>query len=251
MDVRDNNLKDAVGLIDVMLTLIVVGIIFSLTIPVLSKSSYEKEVISGFVTFNDNLQIAINQWKKEINCPFKAGMCIKLQNEINFVNPDFNQIGKYLKIVEKVNPDTSEKQYLPLKTWNYYGTGRSIYDFQTNKKRDVYLLLNGMVVSVLTDKDGYWLIADVNGRRPPNRIGKDTFHFCIGYDENNEIAYFPKYNTDDGLCGFLDPNNKSNCNTNNINPRIDGGASPSSYVLLNKKLPDFAALSYKIKGFRK
>lgn len=244
-------MKNAGGLLDVLLTLFVIGIIFSLTIPVLTKNNYEKEVITGFVTFNNDLQTAIDQWKKEINCPFKTGVCLKLQKELNFVNPDFTQINKYLRIVEKVDQNSNEKNYIPLKTLNYYGTGRSIYDFQTNRKRDVYLLLDGMVFSVLTDNDGYWLVVDVNGKKPPNRIGKDTFHFCVGYDTNSDVTYFPKHNTEDGLCGFLDPSNKTKCSPNNVNPLIKGGASPSSYVLINKKLPDFAALSTKISGFKK
>lgn len=243
-------MKNAFSLIDIMLTLIVIGILFSLTIPVVNKNNYEHDVITGIKTFNSDLQSAIDQWKQELNCPYKSGTCIKLQKELLYINPNFNQIGKYLKIGEKISPNSNDQSFLPFKTLNYPGTAKSIYDFRTNNKRDVYLLLNGMAFSVLTDNDGYWIVVDVNGKKPPNRIGKDTFHLCVGYDTDNDITFYPKVNTNDGLCGFMEPNRETKCNPNNIDPRLSGGASPLPYVIANQKLPDFVSLSKKFKGFK-
>lgn len=243
-------MKKGFSLIDIILTLIIVGILFSLTIPVAKKDKYEQEVIVGIKTFNNDLQNAVDTWKQEINCPFKAGTCLIIQKELLSINPDFNQIGTNLKIVEKISQNSNDQSLLPFKTLNYQGTTKSIYDFRTNKKRDVYLLLNGTILSVLTEKDGYWIVVDINGKKPPNRIGKDTFHLCIGYDTDNDISYYPKVNTNDGLCGFLDPNRETSCNPININSRVSDGASPLTYAIINQKLPDFVMLSKKIKGFK-
>lgn len=244
-------MKRGISLVEVLITMTIVGIIFSLTIPTLSKKNYSDEALKGFDIFNKSLQGAIDQWKVEIGCPLKAGECIRLQKEINLVQPDFNQIMQHLKVTDKIDKNSSSISYIPAETLNYYGNAKSIYDFKTNNKRDVYMLVNGMVFSVLPDDEGYWIIADVNGKRPPNRIGKDTFHFTIGYDTDSDINYYPKNKTEDGLCGHLNGTHHIKCNPENTNPLKDGGASPSMYVLLNKKLPNFEQLSKTVSGFQK
>ncbi len=243
-------MKKAINLVDVLISLTVISVIFSLTLPVLNYKAMEREVLIGFNNFNDTLQSAITQWKTEINCPYKAGMCIKLQQKYNSVNPDFKQLEPYLKLYGKIDKKTQDISLLPFKTLDYSGKYRSTYNFRTNEKRDVYMLINGVVFSVLTDNSGYWIIVDVNGKRPPNRIGKDTFHLTVGYNTESDINYYSKSRTTDGLCGILAGNRSIKCDPSNINPKIGNGASPTAYLVAFNKLPDFNLLSRQIDDFK-
>lgn len=244
------NMKRALTLVEMLITMAIISFIFTLTLPILNTSTYKKEVIDGFNTFNSDLENAIKAWKTDFICPFNAGKCIVMQRDVYQNKTNFNQIGKYLNIYKKIDKNTNDISLLPLKTLDYSGKYKSTYDFRTNKKRDVYLLSNGIIFSVLSDNDGYWIIVDTNGKKPPNRIGKDTFHLTIGYDTNSDINYFAKNKTDDGICGHLKKDIKINCDANNLDPNTEYGASPTAYFVLNGKLPDFVELSKNIPNFK-
>lgn len=243
-------MKKGINLVDILITMAIMSVIFSLTLPILTNKSYEKEVLVGFDNFNTTLQGSIDTWKSSIFCPFKVGKCIQIQKNYYSVQPNFNQIGQYMNIYLNIDKHTNDISYLPEKTLDYSGKNRSTYDFRKNNKREVYMLLNGIVFSVLPDSEGYWIIVDVNGKKPPNRIGKDTFHLTVGYNTDSDINYYAKNKTNDGICGHLDDTAKVNCDGNNVNPNIGNGASPTAYLLINNKLPDFKILSEKIPGFK-
>lgn len=240
--------KKAFSLMDVLLTMIIIGTIFTLTIPVLSRSNNEKELIAGLKNFNIKLEEAISKWKTTTGCPYKVGECFKYTQKTGSDPFDFNLLKPYLNIVEEINSGPSDKFWLPIKTTNYYGNGQSEFDFRSSTNRHIYLMLDGTVFSVAPDTRGFWIVVDVNGKKPPNRIGKDTFHMTIGYD-GNDLNYNALHKTNDGICGHS-IKNQIKCDSNNINPTIGEGASPTSYALLNQKLPDFKLLSETVQNFK-
>jgi hypothetical protein len=85
------------------------------------------------------------------------------------------------------------------------------------------------------NKSGFMLV-DVNGKKAPNRVGKDIFPIGIGAYNNPKYTTVSPYYTEDssatsGLClvrndGVCDPDvcTKTSC-------------SPTAYVLKNGKLP--------------
>lgn len=241
-------LKNAFSLTDVLLTMIVIGIIFTLTIPVLSKRTDDKELIANLKNFSTKLEDAITKWKTSMGCPYKAGECFKFTQKTASEPYNFNLIKPYLNIVDEINSGPSDKFWLPLKTTNYYGNGQSEFDFRSSTNRHIYLMVDGTIFSVAPDTSGFWILVDVNGKKPPNRIGKDTFHMTIGY-EGNDINYNALHKTSDGICGH-GMKNKIKCDPDNTNPTIGEGASPTAYVLLNFKLPDFKALSETLQNFK-
>lgn len=241
--------KNGFNLIDILMAMIVVGVIFTMTIPVLNKKNTSQNIVSELKEFNDILEQAVTQWKTQILCPYKTGECIKTIKETTSLSPDFNQITKYLNIADKVDKGPSNVFWMPEKTLNYYGNDISDYDFRTNAIRSTYILVNGMIFSVEPDDEGFWIVVDVNGKKPPNRIGKDTFHFTIGYNTGNDINFYARETTRDGICGYGYNGNTAKCDPGNLNPTIENGASPTAYTILNQQIPDFAELSKTIPNF--
>lgn len=161
---------------------------------------------------------------------------------------DFNDLKKYLKISKEATVATLAPSWLPEKTLNYRGNSISEFDFRTCKDRNVYMMGNGIIFSVKPDANGFWLLVDVNGKKLPNRIGKDTFHFTIGYT-STDINYNAREKTSDGICGHGE-NGTIKCDPNIIDPSNVLGASPTAFVIQNKRLPDYKALSSSIPDFK-
>jgi hypothetical protein len=242
--------KKAYNLIDVLLTMVVIGIIFTLTIPVLTMETIDKTIISRLGKFNSTLQDAVNEWKTQNNCLYKVGVCFEFQNKLLGQKPDFNKILQYLNGVEQINKNTYGINLLPEKTLNYYGTDISEFDFRTNNSRNVYIFLDGTIFSIASDEEGFWIVADMNGKKPPNRIGKDTFHFTIGYGNRNDVNPYARDKTLDGICGHGYREVTISCDPNNANPTIGNGASPTAYVIIKNELPDFKSLSKTVSNFK-
>jgi hypothetical protein len=243
------NMKNGFSLADVLITMIIVGVIFMFTIPVLNKKQ-EYNIVPDLYDFNSKLESAVHSWKDSIGCPFNVQRCLGFQNVLFHTPADFSQISKYMNVVEQLNVGESDVYWLPLKTLNYYGTEKSDYDFRSSLNRSRYLLIDGKIISVETNKDGFWLLVDVNGKKPPNRIGKDTFHVLVGYSLSSDIHYFAREKTKDGICGSVSMDKTLECDPENVDPTKGNGASPGTYTIINHKLPDFKALSETVPNFK-
>ncbi len=94
---------------------------------------------------------------------------------------------------------------------------------------------------------GFAMYVDVNGKKNPNRIGKDVFPITVGFWPGKDVyyqAYYgPQYHNTLGLC--ID---SSQCDPSNVDPEFGSGADPTAYVILNQKLPDYKALAAKYPG---
>lgn len=244
------SMKNGFSLADVMMTLLIMSVLFLFTIPVLNNDTNGKEIVNDLYDFNSVLEEAVNHWKADIGCPFKVQRCLGFQ-QILFHSPaNFDQISKHMKVVDQIGTGVSDIYWLPYKTFDYYGHDVSDYDFRTSTNRSRYLLTDGKIISVQTDRDGFWLLVDVNGKKPPNRIGKDTFHILIGYSLSSDINYYPKVKTKDGLCGSNFSERNVDCDPSNFDPTKGNGASPGPYTLIYHQLPDFKSLAESIPNFR-
>lgn len=247
--------KFAHMLLDTLLTLAIIAVIASLTLPPLLDRSESKHIIENFLNFNDTLEQSVKQWKSNILCIDDAYTCLTKQNLSDDNCANFDQIAKYMQVGEKIsNTANSEGVFwLPEQTYEYNG------DMQTGNLGGVsklstgtcrYVFLNGMTMSVDVDPAGFNIQVDVNGKRPPNRMGKDTFPFIIGNIPGQDIYYYPYYSqpqtNTEGLCMLP----ASNCDPNNYDPTVKNGASITTYMILNHKLPDFERLSQTVQGFK-
>lgn len=240
----------AFTLAEVLITLGIIGLIAALTIPTLINIYQERQMVTGLLKFNATLQQAVQLWKEDIGCHDDAYSCLASQgNADNDIN-SFNQIGQFLKIVSTAT-QTNSANWLPDNTQNYYG---NIETTNYGKVAHVgcgagaFLLPDGTTFSVDIDAAGFEITVDVNGKKPPNRIGKDTFPLFIGEKSGKDIWYYKYWNSNStGLCLYQAYG--ANCKPYNADPTVGFGASPTSYVILNNKLPDFYALSQTVSGF--
>lgn len=243
-------MKKGFNLTDILLTLIIVGTLIMLSISIINKNDWEKDIVPKLYEFNSTLESSVQLWKADIGCFYNVKTCLYLQKTIFGTSPDFNQISKFMNVVEKIESGPSETYWLPIKTFNYYGTEISDYDYRSNANRSRYLLLDGKIISVQTDDNGFWILVDVNGKKPPNRIGKDTFHVIVGYSPSNDINYYAREKTRDGLCGPNYGQDTIECDPNNTNPLMGNGASPGAYTIIHHKLPDYDSISKTVPGFQ-
>ena len=83
------------------------------------------------------------------------------------------------------------------------------------------------------------IVFDINGVKPPNRVGKDQFATSL-YSYNNYYKSLNPYVSYAGAAGYL-----GICYISASGPcNSDDGHSPTAYVLANDKLPDFKAMGY-------
>jgi len=245
----------AFTLAEVLITLGIIGVVAALTIPTLVNAYQEREMVTGLLKFNSTLQQAVQLWKNDLDCTEEIATCYAGQSPPDDNCANFDQLGKFLKISTQSDDSNTDHNWLPAGTLDYYGnslasdTWAGVSNNSTDRCR--YLLQDGSTMSVDVDPTGFWLYVDVNGKKLPNRFGKDTFPFVIGYMQdtnypyksNKDVDYYTR-NSAMGLCGI-----DNDCNPKETNPSGDS-ASITSYVVLNSKLPDFKALSQTVSGFK-
>lgn len=242
----------AFTLAEVLITLAIIGVVASITIPSLMQNTQNQACVSALLKFNSNLQQAILLWKQDIGCNDDAYSCLAAQNLSDNVVSNFDQISKFLKI-EKTTSSTTDRSWLPDYTYNYYGDIEDTNTFGRVSKTKYgsigYLLTDGTTFSIDVDSAGFIITADVNGKKPPNRIGKDVFNFIIGCRKGKDIYYYNGASVNSnstGLCAFF----IHSCDPNNIDPTVGNGANPTAYVILNQKPIDFSELSKTVSGMK-
>jgi hypothetical protein len=144
---------------------------------------------------------------------------------------------------------TNTKNWLPDYTLNYYGDQVSCAygSVAHNCSRNyVYLLKDGTTLSMDYSPYFFDMTIDINGKRKPNRIGKDVFNFTVGTSTKKDITYAKYYAT------YSSHNAKGLTaqETENTDPTQGSGANPTYYVILHKQLPDYGALAKIISGFK-
>lgn len=244
-------------LAEVLITLGIIGVVAAMTIPTLIQNSQNRELAAGVLKFNSNLQQAVMLWKVNEGCTSDTTNCILSMGLVND-DPSFLEqtIGPYMSIMDKASGATNTADWLPADTLNYYGqTTTTSYGKVARKgsRNSVYLLKDGMTLSFDAGTTSAAIYVDVNGKKSPNRVGKDVFQFSIGGFHGKDIYYgalFPfssSVNTE-GLCAW-GLGGTTNCDTDNVDPTVGNGANPTEYVILHRELPDYGALSQTVTGF--
>jgi len=256
-DWKKNNLFTfhslAFTLAEVLIVLGIIGIVAEMTIPTLVSSTQEKVEVTGIQKFSATLQQAVMMWKASVDCNEDAAACISYQSLADNDTSAFEKtFGQFMKITDKV-VGANTVDWLPDDTLNYYGNsvaanyGKVAHSGCSNV---VYLLQDGMTLTMDFTPPGFAMYVDVNGKKKPNRIGKDTFPITVGFAGGKDVYYYSYYDASTthntmGLCGLVNL-----CDPNNVNPSVGLGASPTAYTILNGKLPDFKALSQSVAGFK-
>lgn len=256
----------AFTLAEILITLGIIGVVAALTIPTLLQNNQETQMVSGLLKFHSTLQQAILMWKQETSCYESAYRCMLAQDNgaATYYTDFVNRIGKYMQLREQHNVGGADFSYswLPDDTANYYGTysgaavtGGKVANHCTGTN-GIFILADGTTFAMRSENaTSFEIWVDVNGKKPPNRIGKDTFRMLVGGvswstdTQKKDINYCWIYGSGNNLNGLGLCACGGTCNPNETNPTGDA-AMPTSYVLFNKRLPDFKALSGTVGGFK-
>lgn len=243
----NKTIKSGFTLAEVLITLGIIGVVAALTIPVLMNAYQNMQMVSGVKEFSSILENAVRMWKLDINCTDSAYNCLAQQNLPDDTCSNIDQLVKQMRIVSSFPiSGAGTPSWLPIQTLDYSGTAQTgTFGGVSLGSTDMcrYLLANGMTMAIDPDQTRYKIQIDINGKTPPNRMGKDTFPFTVGFLDNTDkrdIFPYPMDANSDGdttgLCSLWDIDI---CNPNNVNPSLSGGASITAYVLFNSKIPNY------------
>lgn len=237
---------------EILITLGIIGIIAAMTLPTIIEKQDEKANVTSLLKFASTISQAVNKYKADTECTSKLSDC--LTGNSDAVCSNFDPIAKNMKIISsaKRGNNTDDISWLPDKAYNYYGEEQSGSYGGISKVTFgdcAYALADGIIFSLDINPTNFDLIVDVNGKKRPNRVGRDIFFFTLGGDANfngtntgwgnsgltKDVYPYPlgnSYNTFKGTCKVT-----MKCNPTNLDPTKNNGASLTSYVLLTKKLP--------------
>lgn len=247
---QENRLCRGFTLAEVLITLGIIGVVAAMTMPSLIQHHKEKETVARLEKFSSTLSQALNLWKAETGCIDEASTCLSYISKGDEKCENFEPIASKMHVIGMVTRDKRNTAgWLPDKAYNYYGE-EQVGNYGGVSKVTIstcaYLLNDGTIFSIDINPTNLDILVDVNGKKLPNRVGQDIFPFTIGGNANfasgggntgltKDIYPYPlgsNYNAFNGLCRI-----NLKCNPENVNPSKENGASPTSYVLLTKKLP--------------
>lgn len=167
-------MKRAFTLAEVLITLGIIGVVATMTIPTLINKyrSYVLEV--QFKKAYSNLSQSILLMKNELGVEKLWKEYVVFDEEKNtYINPQnfYNDFDKYMKVIKKV--DNYE-------ITNYNGTKKTISDIGQDLPKAVYILPDGSSIGRQIGNGAIRFWIDTNGPyKKPNRYGFDIFELRI------------------------------------------------------------------------
>ena len=252
---------------------LVVAVIFGVCAFFGYKYFPEKQIVSKLVSTYEQIEAATNLYLKENNCESGIAGCVSRaegENEWDYMNTEkyFGGIAKHLELEDyacnnifdgknwlNTKPATLLDGSMQTEAWEA-PTGAFQDSYQT--ANCYYLFKNGAVMHVQfpdNQKQSGFGSIDINGKKGPNKIGKDIFPLGWGAAGN------PKHWAAKGLNPFwaedgyatLEGGNGDDYNFTGVQTRPEYRGlcriscpgcecnadvhSPTYYVLQNKKLP--------------
>lgn len=231
----NNCIKKAYTLAEVLVTIAIVGVLATLTIPNINTSTKNKEREAKFQTIYSQLENALQQNDRIYNCYYVPSDTEINNNFYGLKGATLNTTGNtkecralYDKIKESLG-STRECTTTACMPSDYLKKAPNVNKCFSNISQ-VYMLKNGMFITQSTTHSHTFLV-DVNGKQPPNAYGKDVFIFAVklsratgvpdGKDEKGKDVYknlpakveiFPASPTDTGsteACDFPIANERS------------------------------------------
>ena len=164
---RENN---AFTLAEVLITLGIIGVVASMTLPALINQTRAKELQTGLKKAYSVLQTAYNQMS------YDEGQVV---NGINYSNQRFMAVfKKYFKKYKDCGLDDCEPYGTSLRYHTYNNNPLDNFNFDDGQE----MIVDGMFIFVenATRGEDLFISVDVNGLyKKPNRWGHDLFTFQI------------------------------------------------------------------------
>ncbi|MBP3925194.1 type II secretion system protein, partial [bacterium] len=224
----------AFTLAEVLITLGIIGIVAAMTMPALFSKQQEKHLVSGVLKFYSTLSQAVDLLIARND---GADISTIIYDFLDSDATAFDNIAKEMKIIDKcTRAKCYSVQWLPDYALTYSGENKgNQYGISKQVSGDVcYLLADGTTFCLDITPGLYCVTVDVNGKKKPNRVGRDIFSFSVGYRGKKVTPDEAHVNHGNVLTSI---DTSYNCsNPLNLDPE-KGGVCPTSYVLLTKKLP--------------
>lgn len=205
------NYKKAFTLAEVLITLGIIGVVASLTIPTLMKGNQKTQYITGLKKAYSVFNQALKQMTMDNGCTNDL-KCTGLFTTTGGPGAKIfgDEIVKYLKVAQNCDLTTDQHCWADT-TYTYYdGTG-SPTNQNSLGQRYKFTTVDGMSFSIEHSGDSNcttmygwqnnlaqvcgWLYVDVNGLKGPNYMGRDVHRFHIA---NGKGAILYPYGGVDG-----------------------------------------------------
>ena len=191
----------AFTLAEVLITLGIVGVVASLTIPTVVKHHKAKVLETAFKKSVSNLYQAYDLTRQQLGVDDiyqTYVICTSKENCYDKNSLEFREtLEKNLKVTS-----IYKKGFYPLK--NYNGTKLITYNIGMDYPEATKILADGSSFGMNTNSDGVFasihIFIDTNGpNKGPNQYGHDIFKFNIGKDSKLEPLKMKKLYTDEEL----------------------------------------------------
>lgn len=172
------NMKKAFTLAEVLITLGVIGVVASMTMPSLINKYRERQTISAvkvaYSIFSQAYLFVVNEYDSLDN------LVDSTKSDKENAQTMFNELSKYIKKIKSCDNDDNCMGNI-YKTLDGRTMTRAWDDFGNV---ETGILANGMsffIVSTIRSDGKYngQIGVDINGQKGPNQLGVDFFHFYI------------------------------------------------------------------------
>lgn len=264
------NFKLAFTLAEVLITLGIIGVVAAMTIPILFNKCFEIIAVNRVKSLYAKLNESVRVYQDENECIDDIRSCFLAfafkNNQSGYYDSDkaFDGIANYLKVsaVRRVGESTKNIDWLPDVAYDVTGKKptNSALIVGKNQASNIsanYLLIDGTTLTVQINNSncgGSVIVIDINGKRKPNRVGKDQFPIGLGGVVNSEFTGNKEISssvspyvsvcaqgggwndvaTKQGLCSV---GWGEKCSPDDI-------SSPTAYVLKHNKLPKPSQFGY-------
>lgn len=185
-------MKAAFTLAEVLITLVIIGVIAAITVPVLSNSYTDKMYISALKKNFSVLSNAFNLSQKYDYFEYIDWNCA--DSSTDAIYADYQILKKYLNIIRECkdtegcwsNDITQNPRGENAASASTKGIGGNIITFTLNDGTNVCLdywskgdIESLFGVSQNLSPNALSIFVDVNGDKKPNRLGRDVFAFVL------------------------------------------------------------------------
>ena len=193
----DSNRKRAFTLAEVLITIGIIGVVVTITLPTLVQKKYEKEWVTAYLRVYSLLETAYHSAIEEYGTIENwegSSFFRDSNNEIIRINADKNTIYKnMIKPYVKINKEFTDLNWdqngcMP-KEWTLLD-GSIRPNYFTGREPQISLLSGECIL--LEQALGAHFTVDLNGLKGPNIFGKDIFIFS--FDAKNTGRIKPGYN---------------------------------------------------------
>ena len=233
----------AFTLAEVLITLVIIGVVAAMTIPTVISKIEERDTVAKVQKAYSTVTQAWEKFQVDNGCTGTFEGCLQDGEQIYNEDALHERFLKYFNYVEWISTNKSlgNVDWLPDKSYNLDGSQNTEYYMGVHKGSSTsyssfFTLADGTIFHIQmpdNKRQSGFIFFDTNGKKGPNRIGKDQFPIGIGAYNNSEYEgiVHPFYNEDSSdTCGLCTVINNTKCSA-------DNASSPTAYVLKHKKLP--------------